>query len=259
MRPIGLDHLSLSDLGAVELIEVAAALGCAEVSLFVLPLPLGPYRDLINDRRARLEVLAALRDTGLSVGVVEPFMLDAEPDWEMFKRTAEVAAELGGSMNALGFDTDASRLRASVVRLAEIGRAAGARLVLEAFTLSQVRSQAAALALAREAGPDVGLTVDTLHVIRTGGCWADVVDLPPDRIAHVQFSDGPLIPPTDLLLEATLERLPPGEGEFGLAELLAIIPQHASLAVEAPFKVPGPVTPLERGRILTDAMRRLQQ
>lgn len=252
-----MDHLSLSDLSAVELIEVAAKLGCAGVSLFVLPLPLGPYRDLINDRRARLEVQAALRDTGLSVGVVEPFMLDANSDWEMFKRTAEVAAELGGSMNALGFDTDPSRLSAGVCRLAEIGRAAGAKLVLEAFTLSQIRSQAAALALAQEAGPDVGLTVDTLHVIRTGGGWEDILALPRDRIAHVQFSDGPLMPPADLLLEATLERAPPGQGEFDLARLLPLVPLHASLAIEAPFRVPRPMTPLERGRVLTDAMRHL--
>ena len=42
MRPICLDHLTLSDLSALELIEVAGELGCSAVSLFIKPLPLGP-------------------------------------------------------------------------------------------------------------------------------------------------------------------------------------------------------------------------
>ena len=257
MRALCLDHLSLSDLTALELIEVAAALGCDAVSLFVMPLPLGPYRDLVHDRAARDEVKHVLRATGLSVGIVEPFMLDDNVDWEVIARTADLAAEFGGTVSALGFDIEPARLEASACRLAEITRKAGTRMALESFTLSAMRTPADALALAEAAGPDVGLTIDTLHVVRTGGSWADIAALPPERIFHVQINDGPREPPADLYLEATLERHPPGDGEFDLSALIPLVPTTGMLAVEAPFKAPPGLSPLERGRVLVEASRAL--
>jgi sugar phosphate isomerase/epimerase len=257
MRAICLDHLSLSDLTALELIEVAAQLDCAAVSLFVTPLPLGPCRDLVNDAAAKAEVVHALRSNGLSVGIVEPFMLDDAIDWDLFERTAALTAELGGNVNALCFDKDRPRLEASLVRLAEIARSEGSRMVIEGFTLSTVRTVGDALRLAELAGRDVGLTIDTLHVVRTGGSWGDIALVPPDRIVHVQLDDGPLAPPADLYLEATRERLPPGHGEFDLAGLIPLLPANARIAVEAPFRAPAGATPLDRGRIIVEATRKL--
>ena len=257
MQPLCLDHLSLSDLTAVELIEVAAALDCAAVSLFVTPLPLGPYRDLVNDRSAKAEVVNTLRDTGLGVGVVEPFMLDDKIDWDLLQRTAGLTAELGGTINTLCFETDRQRLEAFSVRLADIARTEGTKMAIEGFTLSTVSTVEDALRLAEVAGPDVGLTIDALHVLRTGGSWLDVAALPPERIFHVQLNDGPRDPPADLFLEATRERLPPGQGEFDLASLVPSIPANARIAVEAPFLSPPGTTPLERGRILVEAAKAL--
>lgn len=252
-----LDHLSLRDLSALDLIDVAAQLGCDAVSLFVLPLPLGPYRDLVNDQAARREVLAALRAHGLGVGVVEPFMVDAAPDWELFARTAALAAELGGDVNALAFDAEPQRQQDGMARLADICRAEGAVMTIEAFSLSTTPRLVDALALAETAGADVRLTVDTLHVMRTGGTWADVAALPPDRIRHFQLCDGLLALPDDLGREAIGGRLPPGHGEFALHGVVPHIPAHARVAVEAPFVALPGATPLERGRVLVDAARAL--
>jgi sugar phosphate isomerase/epimerase len=257
MRALCLDHLSLYDLPALELIDVAAKLECNAVSLFVMPLPLGPYLDLVNDRAARADVASALRDNGLSVGIVEPFLLESEPNWDVIERTASLAAELSGIINALCFDKEPARLQASFGRLADIARAAGARMAVEGFTLSTVRTMADALALADTAGEDIGLTVDTLHVMRTGGSWADFAALPQERIFHVQLDDGPLLPPTDLSKEATVARLPPGQGEFDLASFIPLVPVTANLAVEAPFVAPAGMTPLDRGRVIVEAARAL--
>lgn len=254
-RPLCLDHLSLPELTAAELIEVAARLGFAAVSPFFLPLPLGPYRDLLRDEPARREVKNALRETGLSVGIVEPFMLGERIDWDEMARGAALAAELGGTVNALCFDPEPERQRASFVRLADIARTAGAAMAVEAFTLSVVRTQAEALALADLAG-NVGLVVDTLHVMRTGGSWADVAALPPARIVHVQINDGPREPPADLAHEAIAARMPPGQGQFDLAALIPLLPPGARLAVEAPFAAPGADAP-ERGAMLMAAARAL--
>ncbi len=257
MRPICLDHLTLSDLTALELIDVAAQTGCASVSLFIKPLPLGSYRDLVHDKAARADVVRALRDTRLGVGIVEPFMLEESTDWDELQRIAELTAELGGRVNALGFDTDPARLRDSMCRLAALAQGAGVEMAIEAFPLSAVRTQADALDLALAAGAHVGLCVDTLHVIRSGGSWDDVAALPPERILHVQLNDGPLEPPSDRYREATIARLPPGEGKFGLEGFMPLIPRTATVAVEAPFIAPDGMTPMERGRIAVQAARRL--
>jgi len=257
VRPLCLDHLTLSDLSALDLIEVAGALGCAAVSLFVQPLPLGPYKDLVNDQAARREVLAALRRRKLAVGIVEPFMLQEKTDWDEFERLAELVAELGGRINALGFDGQPTRLRDGICRLARIADAAGVEMAIEAFPLSSIRTQADSLRLAVEASPRVGLCVDTLHVIRSGGSWADVAALPPERILHVQLNDGPLEPPQDRYQEATVRRLPPGQGEFDLEAFIPLIPQTATVAIEAPFLAPEGMAPLERGRVVVEAARSL--
>ena len=257
MTAICLDHLSLCDISALDLIEVAGQLDCSAVSLFATPLPLGPYRDLVNDSAARREVIAALRDKGLEVGIVEPFMLDAEPDWGAMERTAALAAELGGDINALAFDAEPGRLQESMGRLAEMARTAGTRMTIEAFSLSTARTLADALALAETSGGDVGVTLDTLHVKRTGGTWADVAAVPPERILHVQLCDGVQDAPVDLGAEAVSGRLPPGQGAFQLETLIPLLPADVRIAVEAPFVAPPGASPLERGRILVEATRAL--
>lgn len=257
MTPLCLDHLSLVDLTALELIEVAARLGYARVSLFVGTLPLSPALDLGADSAARAAVARALAAHGLSCGIIEPFMLTNNVDWDQARRFAAIAAEFGGFVNALGFDHEPARLTESLARLAQIAGEAGAPMVIEAFPLSRIRTQAEALAHAERLGPDVGLCVDTLHVIRSGGSWADVAALPPARIRHVQVSDGTAEPPEDRFHEAVAGRLPPGEGAFNLAALLPVLPASAILAVEAPFQAPPGLTPLQRGEIQLRAMRRL--
>ena len=128
---------------------------------------------------------------------------------------------------------------------------------VEGFTLSSVRTLADALKLADTAGQEIGLTVDTLHVTRTGGTWADFAALPQERIFHVQLNDGPRLPPSDLYREATIARLPPGQGEFELRGLIPLVPETANLAVEAPFIPPSGMTPIERGRVIVEATRSL--
>jgi len=257
MQPFYLDHLSLIDLRELEFVELAAQLGCAGVSLIVAGAPINPDLNLVDDHPARREVIRVLREHRMGVGIVEPFMLTATPDWPLMERIISVAAELGGMVNALGFDTDDARLQDSLGRLSNMADATGVRMCIEAFPLSHIRTQAQALNFARGAGPRVGLCVDTLHVMRAGGSWQDVQQLPSELIYHVQLNDGPRAAPQDRLAEAVGERLPPGEGEFDLPALLPLLPNTASWAIEAPFHAPADMTPLERGRRLVNATRRL--
>lgn len=252
-----LDHLSLVDVDALTLIDAAASAGFASVSLFVTPIPISPTPDLLADGAARKAVLSALRDTGLGVGIVEPFMLDASPDWAQFQRSAALTAELGGMVNMLGLDEDHARLVESLGHMVEICRAAGVPALIEPYPLSTIRSPEQALELARALGGDVGLCIDSLHVIRGGGGWDDVAALPPYRIRHVQLNDGPLQAPADRVEEAVFHRQLPGEGAFDLRALLPLLPADATIAVEAPSRAIGGLAPRERAARLMQAMRAL--
>ncbi|QGP80522.1 sugar phosphate isomerase/epimerase family protein [Sphingobium sp. CAP-1] len=252
-----LDHLSLVDLDALTLIDAAASAGFTSVGLFVTPVPISPTPDLVADRAARTAVVSALRDTGLGVGIVEPFMLDATPDWPMLERSAALAADLGGMVNILGLDPDRGRLMDSLGRMVELCRRMGAPAIIETYPLSAIATPGQALALAEELGPDVGLCIDSLHIIRSGGGWADIAALPPDRIRYVQLNDGPLEPPIDRVEEAVFNRLLPGEGAFDLRALLPLLPGHATVAAEAPSRALRSLAPRERAARLMQAMRNL--
>ena len=254
MRKFCLDHLSLVDLDARSLIEAAAAAGFRAVSLFGSPIPISPARDLINDAVARADVLSALRTTGLEVGIVEPFMLQPVIDWPHLERLVALTAEIGGTVNILGMDEDLGRLQDSAGRLVALCRASGAPAIIEAFPMSMISNHAMALKLAEELGPDVGLCVDSLHVIRSGCTWADIGALPPARIKHVQLNDGPLQAPADRGHEAALARQLPGQGEFGIKGLLSFIPEHATVAIEAPSAPRPGMTPQQRAAEMMGAM-----
>jgi len=257
MRPFCLDHLSLVDLDALSLIEAAATADFAAVSLFASPIPISRARDLVNDAAARAEVISALQSTGLSVGIVEPFMLQPVIDWPHLERLVALTAEMGGTVNMLGMDDEPARLRDSLERLVAICRGFGVPAIIEAFPMSVIANHAMALALAEELGPDVGLCVDSLHVIRSGCTWADVAVLPPARIRHVQLNDGPLQAPADRGREAALARQLPGDGEFGLTGLLPFIPEHATVAVEAPLAGRSDLKPKQRAAQMMESMTRL--
>lgn len=255
--PFWLDHLSLVDLDILTLIEVAASAGFAGVSPFVTPVPISPTPDLLTDVVTRRAVMRALRDRGLAVGIVEPFMLDGQSDWTLLERSAGLAAELGGTVNLLGLDDDPGRLMESLGRMLHICRTEGVPAIIEAYPLSAIRSPVEALALAEQLGPDVGLCVDTLHVIRSGGGWADIAALPTGRIRHVQFNDGPLTPPADRVEEAVFDRHLPGAGDFDLVSLLPLLPSHATIAVEAPSRSLAAHPASERAARLMQSMRDL--
>ncbi|MFT4054409.1 MAG: TIM barrel protein [Novosphingobium sp.] len=252
-----LDHLSLVDLDAEQLIAIAADAGFAAVSLFVTPIPISAAADLVADATRRKAVTRSLAATGLGVGIVEPFMLDAAPDWACLQRSAALAAALGGTVNILGMDDEAARLQDGMARMVGIARSEGAPVTIEAYPASTVRTQAQALQLAEALGPDVGLCIDSLHVIRSGGTWADVAALPPERIRHVQLNDGPLEAPADRTDEAVFGRAPPGEGAFDLPALLPLLPAHATIAVEAPSRALAELPARARAARLMAVMRLL--
>jgi sugar phosphate isomerase/epimerase len=125
------------------------------------------------------------------------------------------------------------------------------RPVIEFTAWRPIRTLASAVAIAR--GSDgAGLLLDTLHIQRCGVTAAELAAVDQALLGYLQLCDAPARPPhgigvpaqmprgqqaragDDAVLEARTMRLPPGEGELPLAELLGVLPDGLPVSVEAP-------------------------
>lgn len=106
---------------------------------------------------------------------------------------------------------------ALVSRCAAILHGAGTRMAVEFSPLGSVTSIRDGLELVSAVGPErAGVLIDTWHFFQGDSTWDDLVEIPLDRIAYVQFDDAlPAISP-DLMDETMNRRAMPGRGIFEL-------------------------------------------
>jgi sugar phosphate isomerase/epimerase len=102
--------------------------------------------------------------------------------------------------------------------------------------ITQVRTVTDALALIAAAGAtNAAVTVDALHLARSGGGPADVAGLTRAEIAYVQLCDGPAhMDAEGYQWESGTERLLPGHGAFPLRALVAAVPDDVVIGAEVP-------------------------
>jgi sugar phosphate isomerase/epimerase len=114
-----------------------------------------------------------------------------------------------------------------------------------------------ALGVARATG--CGVVVDLLHHLRVGAGPDELTALvSAGAVAWVQVCDAPLPAPDDLVAEARHGRLPPGDGELPLTELLRIVPPHLPWSVEVQSdRLASELAPPARARRLAEATRAL--
>ena len=97
---------------------------------------------------------------------------------------------------------------------------------------------AAGVAALEELGlPRLRLLIDTMHFMRSGSRVEDLASLDPDLIGYVQLSDVPLVATNpDYMDEAMFGRLPPGEGELPLLDILRALPSDRVISLEVPSR-----------------------
>ena len=103
-----------------------------------------------------------------------------------------------------------------------------------------------------------GALVDAIHLSRTGGSPADLAGVPPQYIRSAQLCDAPSRRPATneaIIQEARSGRLPPGNGELPLRELLAAMPQDTAIGVEVPMD--GSIPAEMHAQRIFDATRQL--
>jgi sugar phosphate isomerase/epimerase len=243
MRRLGIELLTVLGLPPVEVVGLAADLGCHNISVALSPGPINPagYPDfnLATDTALRREMAAALRDRDVSPALGEGYLVREDADIrDLAARQLEPMLELGvRRINVVSMDPDVARTLDQFAILAELATGAGLEeIVCEFAPVLTIRDLPMALEAVRHVGrPNFRLLIDTMHLGRTGGTAADLAALDPALIGYVQLADAPLTPAEpDYMQEALSNRRTPGEGELPLFDMLAAVPRDRVVSLETP-------------------------
>lgn len=264
IRRFALDHLTVTDTTPARLAEIAAMTGCSGMCLFLRSMPVLPAMpefDLVRDRGLLSETKRTIAAAGLTVDMVYPFTISGRTSVTDFEPLLDVAAALGASLaNVLCYDRDRARAHDNLEDLAALAATFGVRLAIEFYPPSAIGSLAAALEVVEAIeGGNIGVTLDLLHLVRSGewpGCDG-LLQNPAILIA--QLCDGPMTMPAERLdWEAGLQRALPGEGDFDVDRFVAALRRSLPISIEVPqqLAIDRGIDALERACAAVAATRR---
>lgn len=240
-RDLSLAHLSLIDSEPAAFIQLAAHAGFRLVDLRLSP---ATASDRSYTPQDRLRLCRALRpvlmDCGTAVWDIEIIRLNDQTLAEDHLPLLEAAALLGARRLKVVSDSDRHAFVAeTLARLCELAAPLGLTVDLEYMIFSGVKSLPSALEIVRAARqPNLQVLVDALHWMRAGDGITAIEAAPPGSLGYVQLCDGRLATPAgrdELIREARTNRLPPGEGQFPLDDLLRAMPPNCCASVEVPL------------------------
>jgi sugar phosphate isomerase/epimerase len=247
-RPLGLHQITALEVSAPELVAIAHDVGCEHVTVFThVPSPDLPFPAVTTSLVP--ELLARLDATGVVIGNIEIFPLTEEVDIEAYRPAVEVGARLGcRRLVTVVYDPDEARATESLVRLSELASEYGLGVGLEFMSLIPgcTTIEAAVGFIHRAGRSNIGLAVDPLHLVRSGGTPADVAAQPAELVAYAQLCDGLDTAATADYMGEVFDRTVPGEGVFPLAAFVEALPAATPIDVEVPSLSAAP--PLERAR-----------
>jgi sugar phosphate isomerase/epimerase len=242
MRSLGIDMQTVFGLSPLDHIEWASELGCQHVTFGLSPVPrklpdIAPW-SLVDDLQLRCGTRASLRETGISLEVVEGFALRPQANSQDRAAELDIAAELGAKrITAVVMEPDRSRALDQLSILADLASQRGMQLLLEFAPPHAVNTLAGALATIREVNrPNFRLVIDAMHFFRTKGTVEDLLSVEPALISYVQLCDAPRSSDEDYLQEACFRRKAPGDGELPLVDLMRAIPAGVPIGLEVPIR-----------------------
>jgi len=239
-RPLTLCHFTAVEVEPPAFVDLAARAGFAAVSLMIqFPRAYSPGFPMTGDTRMRRETRQRLDATGVTLFDAATCRLEPDTGVDDFRALVETAAYLGARrVDVNGNDPDPARLTDQFAALCALCAEHGLGVGIEFMMSTSVKTLGDALALiARSGAGNAAVTVDALHLARSGGSPADVAALDPAQIAYVQLCDGPAQPPEGgYAREAATGRLLPGDGDLPVRALIDAVGPDVMLGVEAPSR-----------------------
>ena len=268
MRPLGLHQISAPGEDPFSLISIARQVGCQHVCIFVntaaklhstASLPLVPFP--VVTAKEKIAVLRRLSDEEITVGNVEFFPIVPHVNVEGYRGPLELAASLGARRAVTHiYDPDFGRAADNLAALCDIAADYDLAVGIEFAGLLPACSSIdrASEFIDRAERANLGIGVDALHLVRTGGNAFRVAALA-DRIAYAQLCDGVGLHESSNYLAEALHRVFPGQGDFPLIPILRALPHWVPLDVEVPSAnlAASGITALDHARLAVDGARRL--
>lgn len=247
MNRLGIEMLTLLGMPPVEHVKLAAGLGCVSISTGLTGLPLVPFGypevklypawSLESDSAMRREMKAALRDTGVHIGLGEGFRV--RPDGDVRDRGAglDIMAELGAlRINAVSMEADMARTHDQLAVLADMVIERGMMFTVEFAPPNAINSLQSALAAVEHVGRGrCRILLDAMHFFRCGATVEDLEALDPELVGYAQLCDASLVSKGGTYMqEAMFERMVPGSGELPLRQWIAALPADVEIGLEVP-------------------------
>jgi sugar phosphate isomerase/epimerase len=222
---------------------------------------------------------ALLADARVKPGITNLPVQFAAPDEAAFRASLEALDEQARFCAAIGLnrmmavlspgspvprDERHAFIKARLTPVAEILARSNVRLGLEFLGPLMFRTRSPhtyiytlpeTVALAREIGPNIGVTLDIWHWHHSGGTAADILAAGKDRIVHVHVSDARAQPPEDV---RDNERLMPGEGiidSVGFFQALHKVGYEDAVSPEPIGRVPPGMSAEEGARLGLETTR----
>jgi sugar phosphate isomerase/epimerase len=240
----------------VEYVNLAADLGAPHISLALTQLFYNPqkYREwsLKEDPALRRETVAAMRDRGVKISIVEGMIVRPDADVSDLAEDFALSVEMGATrVNTVSLDPDLGRTYDQFAKLVEMANDAGMKTSIEFAPGLTVDTLDKALAAIRHVNdPNFQLLVDTMHLIRSGSSAKDIAALDPKIIGHAQISDSLLTDRFETYMEeAMYERMPPGSGQLPLRDIVNALPRDVVLGIEVPLRSKAEVGILPHERL----------
>ena len=272
MNRLGIEMLTLLGMPPVEHVRLAGELGCVSISTGLSGLPLAqfgypnfapyPAWSLEHDAALRREMKAALRDTGVHIGLAEGFR--ARPDADLRDRAAalDIVADLGAlRVNAVSMEPDLARTYDQLAVLAEMVKARGMKFTIEFAPPNAINTLSSAVEAVNHVGRGHSqILLDAMHFFRSGATLSDISKLEPSLIGYAQLCDAPMISKAgSYMQEAMFSRMVPGTGELPLKEWIAALPMDLEIGIEVPMiaQLQAGLSPRDHAALVVAAARRL--
>jgi sugar phosphate isomerase/epimerase len=236
MRALSLHHLAVTDVSPETLVEFAAELECSHICLIThLPGDAAPGVPRVRDEDVE-PLRRRMTDANIAALGITSFLFAPDTDVASFEPGLARGARLGAvCANSRISDTNEQRIADNFGVFAELCRRYDLKPCIEFTGYQKPDALPQALRIIHQTGHGA-LTLDPLHIARTGTPWAMLKDIDPTLIGYVQLCDGPLKATEEdyVKREPFLDRLPPGDGEYPLEKLLAATPPHYPISLEVP-------------------------